>query len=126
MVVIPLRKDVRMQCGSKYELVSVKVGENTVRGGVGTFDSPKLAKLMYMKTEGSGIQSMSLSDFLLRLGDFSRLSPRKVMSRLELLQSPANHEVIFTVKESDVGEMVDGGTCQGCRFISDEMMIKRF
>lgn len=58
MAVIPLRKDVRMQCGSKYELVSVKVGENTVRGGVGRFDSPKLAKLMYMKTEGPGIQSM--------------------------------------------------------------------
>lgn len=105
---------------SKYELVSAKVYDDHERGG--TYGKPKLVRLMYAQVEGPGLTPFSLDEALLRLGDFSRLVPRKIMARLELLQSPAKFDVVFS-SASEFCRIPEMGNVGG-GFVSDEKMVE--
>lgn len=106
--------------GSTFELVSAKVYDDPE--SYSRFRKPKVMRLMYAQTRGPGLEEFSVADYLLRLGDFSRLSPRKVVARLELLQSPAKRSAVFGVQNNEIELIRDRGANQGCGFASDEMM----
>ncbi len=112
--------------GKKYELVSTKLMTDTTVAFC-NFKQP-LLKMVYVLVEGSGIQSVNLREQLEKIADFESLEPRKVVSRLELLQSPAhkftgrkNMEskfAIFPRHPKDFGEVPDLGH-EGCGFIDE-------
>lgn len=104
--------------GHTMELISTKIQDDTALGTA--FYKPKVIRLVYIITEGPGLEPIVPADLLLRIADFSRLSPRKVMARLELLQSPAKHNVVSTENWINRITMIpDHGKYAGCGFISD-------
>jgi hypothetical protein len=46
-------------------------------------------KQFYVKTSGPRVNKIVVQDELSKIANFEMLSPRKVMARLELMQSPA-------------------------------------
>ena len=76
--------------------------------------------------------SYSLKEELCRLGDFASLSTRKVVARLELLQSPAyqfrfsdgeKEPGMFSLQRSDFVQLAHERN-DGCGFISDDLLLK--
>ena len=59
------------------------------------FVKRKIAKVINAQTEGPGLEPFAVDDFLLRVGDFTTLPPRKIAARLELLQSPSSMRLVF-------------------------------
>ena len=99
--------------GNRYELISVKY-------------SPKCVRLAYAQVRGPKLAPISLPDLLLSIADFSSLSPRKVMARLELLQSPAlkfpnGKKGIFFLKASDFIVHSPNGN-DGSGYISEDFL----
>jgi len=74
--------------GSCYELISAKVKNDTDASSFG-FSKTKCLRLIYVQVSGSGLETISLKQELEKIADFASLTPRKVVSRLELFQSPA-------------------------------------
>jgi ribosomal protein L24 len=104
IVEIPLNKEENVEPfdiaveenGSRYELISVKVQND---GDAGSMQYS-------VQVRGPKLAPISLPDLLLDIADFSSLKPRKVMARLELLQSPAfnfpnGKKGMFFLKASD-------------------------
>ncbi|GFH61987.1 hypothetical protein CTEN210_18463 [Chaetoceros tenuissimus] len=86
-------------------------------------------------TSESSDSSISIVELLESLGDFAKLTTRKVVSRLELFQSPAHQvgvdaqgEKKFLIREFDsslVEEIEDDGH-EGCGYISEKFLSSLF
>ena len=111
---------------SKFELISRKVVE-TDRGGL--FSRAKDIEYIYMQTEGEGLTAISPAKYLSRIGDFSSLTTRKVVARLELFQSPAykcKSTGEFMLKFFDHREFgdIDEKGHVGCGFICEKLLVE--
>ena len=112
-----------------YELVTVKVVQDTQKGGFNY--KPKALKLVYSQENGHNIEPFSIKDELEKIADFASLDTRKVVSRLELLQSPAfrfpmntrneSREAIFYLEKNMFCEIQDNGH-EGCGFIDEDFL----
>ena len=118
------------ESGSKFELLSVKIQSDTIRS-FGGKSKAKVAQLAHVQVVGPDMKSVQLKDWLCRLGDFSRLTPRKLVARLELLQSPAykfssgkkkGEYGIIPLELSTFREIEENGHV-GCGFICEELLF---
>ena len=112
--------------GYRYELISAKVRKDG--------DSPSLQYckkqcvcLMYAQVTGPCLETLCLERTLQDIADFSSLSSRKVMARLELLQSPAlmlpnKRPAMFFINASDTCDIADNGN-DGCGFICEKYLV---
>lgn len=117
---LPLTLDGADMCGKKCELISIKLYDDPDSSSI--FQKPKVARMMFAQTAGPGLEPFAVSDFLLQIADFSRLNPRKICARLELLQSPSKRQVVFDIRREYIKAIPDHGNYQGCGFVSDQMM----
>jgi len=108
----------KMGDGSVYELISTKVMDDG--GGSIFFTTPKVLHMAYVQTAGPGLETVSIQDLLSRIADFGSLSPRKMVARLELFQSPA-WTMDTTLQPSDFQEIPEEGQV-GCGFICDRLL----
>ena len=87
----------------------------------------KDVQFIYMQTEGPNLTTVSPCDLFARIGDFSSLTTRKVVSRLELFQSPAyrckitGKYVMKVFDHSTFGDIKEEGHV-GCGFICEELL----
>ena len=134
VVKVPLNPDEAMhpfditvlQDGRAYELISVKIREDN-DGPSLQFRKKKCALLIYGQIRGPLLEPISIETELSKLADFSALpSARKVVARLELLQSPAlklpgGRPGIFFLDSKDACEIEDDGN-DGCGFIDEAFL----
>ncbi len=121
--------------GSSLELVSRKVLKDGEKGGfrIGkkfTF-KPKVLSLVYIKVTGPGLESISVKEELEKIADFASLATRKVVSRLELLQSTCHkfpktghnseRHAKFFLKSEDFCVIPEKGHV-GCGFICHQFL----
>lgn len=119
--------------GETFVLTSVKAQADTSVGSLNKMGSLKCAHLIYTKISGPGVAPISVQNLLLQFGDFSILPARKVVARLELLQSPSctftvgqkKHYGMFCLQASDFVVMAEEGN-DGCGFISEELLASLF
>ena len=113
------------QNGNVYELISVKVqSDNEINAGF--HSQAKCARLVYAQISGSGMESVDVQDWLSRLADFQSLTPRKLVARLELLQSPlykfpSGEFAMFPISKTEFKDIEEEGHV-GCGFICNEML----
>ena len=106
--------------GSNHELVSCKMYKDEYNNSC--FPSEK-ARLIYAKSRKSDSKdSFSIQDQLLRIGDFTSLKPRKIVSRLELFQSPSSFNVVFLDK-TNFSDIPDRGYVGG-GFIQENKLVE--
>ncbi|KAL3935529.1 MAG: hypothetical protein SGBAC_008972 [Bacillariaceae sp.] len=87
-----IERRVEDSTGQVHELVSCK----TYTESTGSqFVKRKIANVVYAQTQGPGLASFAVDDYLLRVGDFTTIPPRKVAARLELFQSPSSMNLVF-------------------------------
>jgi ribosomal protein L24 len=116
--------------GFGHELVSSKIQNDGEVGG-GRHCKPKCVRLVYAQVFGPQQTTYSLKEELERLGDFASLDTRKVLARLELLQSPAyqfnrsgkKDPAMFALSKSDFIQFTHERN-DGCGFISDDLLTK--
>ena len=115
-----------LQDGRVYELISVKIREDN-DGPSLPFCKKKCALLIYGQIRGPLLEPICIESELSKLADFSALpSARKVVARLELLQSPAlklpdGRPGIFFLDSKDSCEIEDDGN-DGCGFIDEAFL----
>jgi len=116
--------------GFGYELLSSKV-QNDGDASSGPHCQAKCVRLVYAQVTGPQRTTYSLKQELCRLGDFASLSTRKVVARLELLQSPAYQFNLSGTKELGTFSLQRTDFVQftherndGCGFISDDLLAK--
>eukprot|EP00980_Cylindrotheca_fusiformis_P019273 scaffold6591_cov106-Cylindrotheca_fusiformis.AAC.3 len=97
------------ESGCKHDLVSCKI-YNDESGPAA--QKSKLARLVYARTDGHGMEAFSIQDHLLRIGDFTTLNPRKIAARLELFQSPSGLNIVF-LDPADCQNIPDRGYVGG-------------
>jgi hypothetical protein len=105
--------------GHTYDLVTCKVYDDASGFAM---QKSKLARLVYAKSEGPGLEAFSMQDHLLRIGDFTTLKPRKIAARLELFQSPSGLDIVF-LDQSDFQDIPDRGYVGG-GFISEDKLVE--
>jgi len=111
--------------GNKFELVSRKVVTSD-RGGL--YLKAKDVQYMYMQTEGTGLTTVSPAEHLSQIADFSSLTTRKVVARLELFQSPAykckssGDHLLRMLDQSCFGDIEEEGHV-GCGFICEDLLV---
>ena len=124
----PFDVNIAGEGGFGYELISMKVQKDGDASG-GRYYQGKCIRLVYVQVTGPQRTSYSLKQELERLGDFASLSTRKVVSRLELLQSPAyrfketKESGMFSLKNSDF-VLFTHESNDGCGFISEDLLVK--
>lgn len=114
-----------LEDGRAYELMSVKIREDN-NGPSMQYCKKQCAHLIYCQTRGPCLEPINVEKELSKLADFSGLSPRKAMSRLELLQSPAlklskGRPGIFFLNAKEACEIDDNGN-DGCGFIDEAFL----
>ena len=122
---VPLKKSGLIQSlsrrcefnGFSYDLVSSKIVDDTAVGGL--YYKPKMLRLMYVLVAGPDMKTLCIREELESIADFSALSPRKVVSRLELLQSPAC--TTFMLASKDFCKIHENGHT-GCGFIDSNYL----
>lgn len=109
--------------GRALELVASKVHDDGVEPWGG---KRKCLRMVYAVTEGPGFPPISLQDELEKLADWRALpNPRKVASRLELLQSPAPRDRAFHQLHPSGFELIDEPLTEeggGCGFIPEDVL----
>ena len=129
---VPLNKNEKVpyevtfhQNGNDYELISIKVqSDNEIN--VGFHSQAKCARLVYAQISGPGMETVDVQDWLSRLADFQSLTPRKLVARLELLQSPlykfpSGEFAMFPIPKREFKDIEEEGHV-GCGFICNEML----
>jgi len=111
--------------GRVYELMSVKIREDN-EGPSMQYCKKLCASLVYCQTRGPRLEPISIETELSKLADFSSLSSRKVMARMELLQSPAlklpsGRPGIFFLNAKEACVIDDNGN-DGCGFIDETFL----
>ena len=114
-----------LEDGRAYELMSVKIREDN-DGPSMQYCKKQCAHLIYCQTQGPRLEPIDVETELSKLADFSFLSPRKAMARLELLQSPAlklskGRPGIFFLNAREACEIDDNGN-DGCGFIDEAFL----
>ena len=116
--------------GSGFELLSVKIQSDKEKN-FGISSNAKVAQFAYAQVFGPNIRSVNLEDWLCRLGDFSHLTQRKLVARLDLLQSPAykfksgpktGEYGIIPLELSIFREIEEDGHV-GCGFICEDLLF---
>jgi ribosomal protein L24 len=121
----PYDKDLTVEGNHKYQLISAKIqADGDVNAG--PWSKPKCMRLFYVQVHAPLLEPIAVQDLLLRVANFQALEPRKVMARLELLQSPTfrlpNGSCgLRFLKASDFCMTEDKGYV-GCGFIAHCMM----
>lgn len=112
------------QYGCILQLISAKVySENT---GF-SFQSRDYLRLAYAIVSGPRLQTRWAKEELLKIGDFASLTTSKVVSRLELLQSPAHKlkgKSAIQILDSSLFCNIEEMGHVGCGFISEDMLYK--
>ena len=113
-----------LEDGRTYELMSVKIREDN-EGPNMQYCRKQCAHLIYCQTRGPRLEPISVETELSKLADFSSLTPRKAMARIELLQSPAlklpKGPGIFFLNAKEACEIDDNGN-DGCGFIDEAFL----
>ena len=108
--------------GHALEFVASKVHDDGMEPWGG---KRKCLRMTYAVTEGPGFPPISLQCELEKLADWRALpNPRKVASRLELLQSPAPRERAFQLQPA-LFELIDEPLSEeggGCGFIPEALL----
>lgn len=105
--------------GYRHDLVSCKIYDDESGPAM---QKTKLARLVYARTEGPGMEVVSMEEHLLRIGDFTTLNPRKIAARLELFQSPSGVDIV-KLDPSDCADIPDRGYVGG-GFIQENKLVE--
>ena len=106
-----------------YELVSMKAKED--KSSSFQFSNVTTMELFYVLVKGPSTRPVSMQNIFDKYGDFSQLSTRKCVSRLELFQSPGSkYSDGSYVKEFpiDYFEDIQETGHEGCGFINEEFL----
>ena len=114
------------QNGNAYELISIKQQSDNEVSTPGFSSQAKVARLVYAQVSGSGMETVEVKDWLCRLADFPSLTPRKLVARLELLQSPSykfssGDYAIIPIPKREFKDIEEKGHV-GCGFICDDLL----
>ncbi|GFH55679.1 hypothetical protein CTEN210_12155 [Chaetoceros tenuissimus] len=114
--------------GSTFELLCTKVVDSN-NSGKFLFHKKQNVQGLFMQTSGPDVQNISISNTLSRLAAFERLNPRKVVARLELLQSPAakNKSSGFSMlshHDLSIFEEIAEKGYDGCGFICENLLAQ--
>jgi hypothetical protein len=109
----------------KFELISTKMVKPEKSGRFGQRESSTI-QCVYMHTAGPRLKVESPWNLLNKIGDFSSLSDRKAVARLDLIQSPASKNKLgkFAIQSfpdflvEDIPEMGH----EGCGFICEDLL----
>lgn len=131
IVQIPIESDqdpieIEYQDGKdQFQLISSKVVSDDQEGSF-QFGRKEMLQLFYMQTSGVVLQEISPQEYLSSLANFSKLSARKVVARLELLQSPAfrlpsKKYFLKHFNQHSFGDIEENGHV-GCGFICKHLL----
>lgn len=114
--------------GNTFELLSTKVVD-TNKSSKFSFHKKQNVQGLFMQTSGPDVQNVSISNILSRLAAFERLNPRKVVARLELLQSPAAKNKstglsMLSHHELSIFEEIGERGYDGCGFICENLLVQ--
>ena len=109
----------------KFELISTKMVKPEKSGRFGQRESSTI-QCVYMHTAGPRLKVESPWNLLNKIGDFSSLSDRKAVARLDLIQSPASKNklgkfAIQSFPDSLVEDIPEMGH-EGCGFICEDLL----
>lgn len=114
-----IEKRVKDKSGNVHELVSCKTYEES--SGF-KFAKRKVARVIYAQTQGPDLEPFAVDEYLLRLGDFTTIPPRKIAARLELFQSPSSLGIVSHEDDSWFQRIPDLGYVGG-GFIHEDTLL---